>query len=116
VHIPVDLINKITRRREETGWSNGEIVIAALEHVRDQLGELISRRTPAGGGLFAARASRGARLVDGPLTALNIRLYEQDYATIDALVEQYGAFSRGHLISVALTNYLTRDDNSQGRS
>lgn len=107
--IPSALIPLIARRREETGRSNGEIVLDAIEATHPDLATLLHPRGQAGGGLFAARASRGVRKVDGPLTGLNIRLYEADYDVIDQLVAQFGALSRGHLISVALTAFLHED-------
>ncbi len=107
VHIPAALIDRIIAERERSGRSNGEIVIAAIEATHSELQTLICRRDPAGGGgLFATRASRGARMTDGPLTALNVRLFEADYGVIDKLVAQFGAYSRGHLITAALTAYL----------
>jgi hypothetical protein len=45
------------------------------------------------------------------LTALNIRLYEDDYDILDQLVTTHGASSRGHLATVALTTYF----KDQGR-
>lgn len=107
VHIPAALIDRVIAERERSGRSNGEIVIAAIEATHSQLQTLIRRRDPAGGGgLFATRVSRGARMTDGPLTALNVRLFEADYGVIDELVAQFGAYSRGHLITAALTAYL----------
>lgn len=108
VHIPAPLIERIVAERTRDGHSNGEIVIAALEYAHDRLGELIARRGATGGGLFASRTSRGKRLSDGPLTPLNVRLFEQDYVVIDELVARFGAFSRGDLISTALTAYFDR--------
>lgn len=106
VHVPVALLARIAAEKRRTGRSNGEIVIVALEACQDRLGELIGRHGPTGGSLFASRASRGVRLADGLLTALNVRLYEQDYEVLDELVAAHGAFSRGHLITTALTAYL----------
>ena len=112
VHIPVPLIDYVAAERQRTGASNGEIVIAALEQTHGQLPDLISRRSSTGGALFAARVSRGVRLSDGPLTPLNVRLHEADYAVIDSLVQQHGAYSRGHLITVALTAHLAQPATS----
>ena len=83
------------------------IVIAAIEDAHPRLAQLIAPPQGSGGTLFQQRSSRVVRTVDGPLTALNVRLFEDDYDIIDRLVAQYGAFSRGHLITAALTNYLT---------
>lgn len=107
VQIPVALIEPVTSHRARTGRSNGEIVIDAIEHCQDRLQTLIQPRESSGGQIFISRASRGVRTTVGPLTALNIRLMEADYDVIDQLVEKYGAFSRGHLITTALLEYLT---------
>ncbi len=106
VHIPVALLPKVTDERGRTGRSNGEIVIVAIESTQDRLGTLIGTADVTGGSLFARRPSRGARRSDGPLTALNVRLYEEDYAVLDDLVAAHGASSRGHLITTALTAYF----------
>lgn len=109
VHIPVSLIEGIERRRASRQFSNGELVIDALEKAYPRLADLISRREPAGGTLFETRATRAVRTSDGPLTPLNIRLREADFEVIDSLVDRFGAYSRGHLITVALTEYLRAD-------
>lgn len=106
VHIPATLIPKIIAERSNTGRSNGEIVIVALEQTYPKLGELVGERGETGGGLFELRSSRGARVANGPLTPLNIRLREEDFDVIDRLVAETSAYSRGHLISTALTAYL----------
>lgn len=106
VHVPVTLLDNIAAERQRTGRSNGEIVIVAIEHCHDRLGELLGQPQPTGRSLFQPRASRGARLSNGPLTALNVRLFEQDYAILDELVEEHRAFSRGHLVTTALTAYF----------
>lgn len=107
VHVPARLMPAIRADRERTSRSNGELVIAAIEGAHPRLAELLGRRPePTGGGLFASRASRGARLSDGDLTPLNVRLYEADWEVIDSLVAQFQAFSRGHLISTALLHFF----------
>ncbi len=106
VHIPVGLLPKITAERSRTGRSNGEIVIVAIEASQHRLTDLIGTAEVTGGSLFERRASRAVRRSDGPLTALNVRLYEQDFAVLDSLVEAHGAFSRGHLVATALTAYF----------
>jgi hypothetical protein len=111
VHIPVDLLPKVAEERNRTGRSNGEIVIVAIESSQHRLGDLIGTTEVTGGSLFERRASRGARRSDGPLTALNVRLYEQDYAVLDDLVAAHGASSRGHLVATALTAYFTTPDH-----
>lgn len=106
VHIPVVLMDRIAAKKASANLSNGELVIAALEACHDRLSDLIGQRGPTGGSLFTARMTRGVRTSDGPLTAFNIRLLQRDYAVIDQLVEKHGAFSRGHLVTAALTEYL----------
>jgi hypothetical protein len=109
VHIPAALVDKIVAERNRSGRSNGQIVIAAIEAAHSRLADLIAPPEGSGGTLFQQRSSRVARTVDGPLTPLNVRLFEDDYTIIDRLVAQFGAFSRGHLITAALTDYLSGD-------
>ena len=111
VHIPTAVTARVAAERERSGRSNGEIVIAALEATHARLGELLGDgEPPAAGNLFGPRrATRSTRDLQGPLTPLSVRLLEADYAVLDALVAQHGAFSRGHLISAALTSYLHTD-------
>lgn len=108
VHIPASLIDRVIDERNRSGRSNGEIVIAAIEHAHPQLQQLVGAKAATGGGLFAARASRVPRAAEEHLTPFNVRLYEADYVILDDLVSTTGARSRGHLISVALTAYLER--------
>lgn len=105
VHIPASFMPRLAKARGGRRLSNGEWVIVALEATHDQLGELI-RPQPTGGSLFAPRATRAARTYDGPLTPFNIRLRQADFDVIDALVQQFGASSRGHLITVAFDAFL----------
>ena len=109
VHIPVTLLDPIAAVKKRKGLSNGEIIISAIEATYADLADLIHPSPTAGGHLFAARHSRVSRGSDGPLTPLNYRLRGEDYLTLDRLVEQFGASSRGHLITVALTAYFRAD-------
>jgi hypothetical protein len=106
VHIPVGLLQPITEKKTAAGLSNGEIIIQAIEATYEQLGELIHPAATSGGTLFASRRARSSRATDGPLTPLNYRLREADFATIDELVDRFAASSRGHLITAALTAYF----------
>lgn len=106
VHIPTPLLEKLVAFRNEHGMSNGQVVIAAIEKAHPRLPHLIHPVTAGGGGLFASRATRGVRTTEGPLTPLNVRLYTQDYQVIDRLVEEFGAYSRGHLVTVSLTEFF----------
>lgn len=107
VHIPVALLEPIAQMKKTQGLSNGEIIISSIEGTYADLKDLIHPAPTAGGNLFASRRSRASRANDGPLTPLNYRLREADYATLDQLVDELGASSRGHLITVALTAYLS---------
>ena len=109
VHIPTQLLEKLVKFRDEHGMSNGQVVIAAIEKAHPKLPQLIHPVTAGGGGLFAQRATRGVRTTEGPLTPLNVRLYTQDYEIIDRLVEEFGAYSRGHLVTVSLTEFFDND-------
>jgi hypothetical protein len=106
VHIPVSLLEPIAALKKQKGLSNGEIIISAIEATYADLKNLIHPSATAGGSLFAARHSHVPRSSDGPLTPLNYRLRGEDYVTLDRLVDQLEASSRGHLITVALTAYF----------
>lgn len=110
-HIPVVLLEPLTRRCQSEGLSHGEVIIYAIETAHADLPDLIHPPTTTGGSLFASRRSRASRATDGPLTPLNYRLREGDFATLDALVDEFGASSRGHLITVSLL-HLFRDELS----
>lgn len=107
VHVPAPLLEQLVAYRKAEGLSNGDIVIAAIEKAHPRLGELIHPPSRAGGSLFQGRTARSVRTTDGPLTPLNVRLFENDFTVIDDLISQFGAFSRGHLITAALTDFFT---------
>lgn len=106
VHIPVALVTPIGQKKAAEGLSNGEIIISAIEATYAQLENLIDPAPTAGGSVFEPRRSHPSRASDGPLTPLNYRLREADFATLDRLVERFHASSRSHLISVALAAYF----------
>lgn len=106
VHIPVSLLEPIAAAKKQKGLSNGELIISAIEATYSDLKNLIHPSATAGGSLFTARHSHVPRGSDGPLTPLNYRLRGEDYLTLDRLVEELEASSRGHLITVALTAYF----------
>ena len=107
VHIPVALMGLLEAECKEKGLSHGELIIVAVERAHPRLRDLIHPTATAGGSLFASRRSRAARTTDGRLTPLNYRLRQSDFLTLDALVEEFGASSRGHLITVALKDYFS---------
>lgn len=104
VLLPADLADRLREERTRLGYSNGEVILVALEATHERLQELISRPR-VGGGLFGERQA-GAVRRDGTLTPLNFRLPAGDFEVIDRLVGECGARSRSHLITVALTEYL----------
>lgn len=107
VHVPVGLIDQLETWCERHAMSHGEAIISSLEAVYPRLGDLINPAATAGGNLFTARRSHTVRNEGtGPRTPLNYRLRDSDFAKLDELVAQFGATSRGHLITVALTAYL----------
>lgn len=108
VQIPVSLLPDIKTTREAQGLTNGEIIIEAIEGTHERLRDLIHPPT-TGGTLFAARSTKSNRSVDGPLAPLNVRLRNADWEVIDRLVVDVDAFSRGHLITVCLKAYYSRD-------
>lgn len=106
VHIPVALLAPLTAKCKADGMSHGEVVIVAIENAHPRLAQLIHPAATAGGSLFASRRARPSRATEGPLTPLNYRLREGDFATLDALVREFEASSRGQLITCALTDYF----------
>lgn len=110
MHIRSTLVERIIRERENTGRSNGNIIIAALEAVHTHLPDLLPQTAaPTGGSLFAARTTRTPRTETGPYSPLNVRLYEADFAVLDDLVRTSGARSRSHLVDIALAHYFDTD-------
>ena len=109
VHIPVSLLEPLVAKCNTDGLSHGEVIIIAIENAYPRLAELIHPAATAGGGLFASRRSRSSRKADGPLTPLNYRLREADFAVVDSIVSQFGASSRGHLITAALSDFFGDD-------
>jgi len=111
VHIPVALLEPLTKKCAAEGLSHGEVIIVAVEQAYPRLRDLIHPAATAGGNLFESRrsgtAGRAARSAAGPLTPLNYRLRGTDFATLDRLVKEFGASSRGHLITAALSDYLS---------
>lgn len=113
IHIPVRLIGDLDETRCNTRMSNGDIIITAIEQTYEELKILISPRRVTGGPLFGRRVSRPPRTPSTePVTPLNYRLTTEDYAVLDRLVDELGATSRSHLISVALTTYYKRQPPS----
>lgn len=106
VMIPTSTFARVAKAREELAMSTGEIIVVAVEAQLKRLpGLLATPRT----GMFETRATRLPHRADEPERPLSYRLTGNDLATIDNLVDKYGARSRGHLIAVALNAHF--EDN-----
>lgn len=108
VHVSVELVGPFSAWCERMGLSHGEGIIYILEATSDELPALIKRPASAGGSLFQRRDAHPVRPTEGPRTPLNYRMRAADFAILDQLVEQFGATSRGHLISTAITAHLKK--------
>lgn len=107
LHLRSDLVQKVIDERTSNATSNGQVIIAALEVAAPHFTELLPPvAEPTGGGLFATRTSRAPRVVQGPHSALNVRLFEADFTVLDQLVTTHGARSRSHLVDTALAYYF----------
>ncbi|MBA3019667.1 hypothetical protein [Propionicimonas sp.] len=113
ITVPVALFDQIQLARETRSVSTGELIAIAIETHIAELPDLIAASNrPATGGMFSTRASRLPRRGDEPERPITYRMTSQDLAVIDNLVENYGARSRGHLITTALRAELaTTKDN-----
>lgn len=107
LQVPAAVLEDFKAKRDREGLSNGQLVIAAIEQAHPRLRELIHPES-TGGGVFAQRATRGVRKQDGPLTPLSVLLFKDDFAVMDQLVEEFGAHSRSHLVSVCLVDYFSK--------
>lgn len=108
IHIPIRLVEALTKARAQEQQSNGDLFIRALEEHYEQLQTAFHRPATAGGKLFAARTTKAPRQRNTePVSPVNYRMSEQDYQTLDTLVSELGAASRSHLISQALELWLT---------
>lgn len=116
IHLPPDLVTLVVAAREASGRSNGDILIAALEQDPAVLSAALSPRGTVGGSRFRPRGVYGRSGAAAPdpvrgserkaVKPMNIRLYDDDYATIDDMVTEFGARSRSHLATAALTALL----------
>lgn len=99
-NVPESTATLIDQCRKDQQLSAGEVIVIAIEAQYDNLANLL--QAPRRTGLFQTHASRLPRRDDEPLRTISYRLTDADLATIDSLVEQFGARSRSHLISVAV--------------
>lgn len=105
VMVPSSTLDLVASAREKLSMSTGELIVVAIEAELEKLPALLGVQRPRG--LFETRASRLPHRSDEPERPLSYRLTPSDLATIDQLVDQFGARSRGHLISVALNAHFT---------
>lgn len=110
VRVPAKCHAKLEQLREQTGMTNGQIFIVAIEATHDRLPELLYPGGRIGGGLFAPRGIRAKTSRDDAETQVTYRLFKADFDVIDQLVIDLAAKSRSHLITAALTGYLFGDD------
>lgn len=106
VYLPVALLDPISARCKAEGISHGDLIVRALEATYEALPTLVDPVRTTGGSLFAERRTRAPRQDLGPMTPLNYRLREEDFAVLDRLVEETNAPSRSQLIAAALSAYL----------
>ncbi len=110
VRVPAKCHAKLEQLREQTGMTNGQIFIVAIEATHDRLPELLYPGGRIGGGLFAPRGIRAKTSRDDAETQVTYRLFKADFDVIDQLVIDLAAKSRSHLITAALTGYFFGDD------
>ncbi|WP_236580915.1 hypothetical protein [Rhodococcus sp. T7] len=110
VRVPAKCHAKLEQLREQTGMTNGQIFIVAIEATHERLPELLYPGGRIGGGLFAPRGIRPKSSRDDSETQVTYRLFKSDFDVIDQLVVDLAAKSRSHLITAALTGYFFGDD------
>lgn len=114
VYVLPEAVRAAETMRRRTRRTNAEIAYAALDAVRDRLGELVAARQTGQaetGSMFPARRSRNPRAVaaqDGRRQLWSMQATEGELAVIDDLVERHGARSRSELISCAVEAHLIR--------
>ncbi|GAA4909749.1 hypothetical protein GCM10025789_31280 [Tessaracoccus lubricantis] len=107
-NLPVALVAAIAKRRERTGMSAGDMIVAAIEQHMDQLPSLFGtgeeqEAQHASG--FSARPKKSP-VVDEITKLFPFRLTQPDFDYLDQLVDKFGARDRTHLIREALTQYI----------
>lgn len=114
VRVPAKCHAKLEQLREQTGMTNGQIFIVAIEATHERLPELLyPGGRIGGGGLFAPRGIRPKSSRDDSETQVTYRLFKSDFDVIDQLVVDLAAKSRSHLITAALTGYFFGGDDER---
>lgn len=106
VRLPKDILEQLADARAETGMTNGDLFIVAIEHSAENLEALLFPGGRIGGGLFTSRGVRAKTSRDSDMSQATFRLRPEDFAVIDNLVRRCGASSRGHLILAALQGFF----------
>jgi hypothetical protein len=102
---------------QRTGWTNTEIVFAALEAQRSRLGDLVAASRPQSpqGALFPPRQHRRRRsAADEATERLSIRPTSAERAILDTLAREAQAGSVSQLIDLALDAWLPRLPKRRG--
>lgn len=106
VRLPKDILEQLADARAETGMTNGDLFIVAIEHSAENLEALLFPGGRIGGGLFTSRGVRAKTSRDSDMSQATFRLRPEDFAVIDGLVQRFEASSRGHLILAALQGFF----------
>lgn len=119
VHVPADLVPAFNEHRDREGTSNTLLVFDAIDALVDhdssdpyaRLREAV-RADVIGAqptSLFSRAPKRARPTSDGPRarSQIMLRMSEDNRAVIEQLVTETGALDRSHLITVALTQFLT---------
>jgi len=92
-----DTLSRLEERRDQTGESAGEIVIAAIEHCYPRLSGLLALSAPQSSTRAAGFASRQQHNEPEKTGLLAYRLSGADYDNLDNIRKKMGARSRTHL-------------------
>ncbi len=114
VRLPKQSHDKLAAMRAETGMTNGQIFIVAIEATHDRLVQLLYPGGRIGGGVFAARGIKEKTSRDEEGTQVTYRMSTGDFAALDGLIRELGATSRSHLISAALSGYFDERHDKAG--
>jgi hypothetical protein len=119
VHVPADLVPLFNERRNQEGTSNTLLVFDAIDALVDHdsndpygrlreavTGDVIGAQPSS---LFTRAPRRARPSTDEPRarSQIMLRMSDDNRAVIEQLVTETGALDRSHLITVALTEFLT---------
>jgi len=119
VHVPADLVPLFNERRDHEGTSNTLLVFDAIDALVDhdspepyaRLRAAVSANVVGSGAtsLFSREPRRARPTTDGPQarSQIMLRMSEDNRTVIMQLIAETGALDRSHLITVALTQFLT---------